>query len=142
MDLVKSWAVAILVFVLGSALTVSVADAAKTTREELTSIGGAIFWNAGSALLIYFFMAALAAIVHSKPQRDDATRHILAVLGIPAVLVVLTLVFGLVNGTPPAGVVANVVGTVAGAFSGFALERWWRSRSRTTTSESTGDGYF
>jgi membrane associated rhomboid family serine protease len=142
MDLVKSWAVAILVFVLGSALMVSVADAAKITQEELASTGGTIIWNIGSTLPIYFFMAALAAIAHGKPQRDDAKRHALAVLMIPALLIVLTLVFELVNGTPPAGIGANLVGTVAGAFAGFALERWWRGRAASTTTESTGDGYF
>lgn len=143
MDLVKSWVIAILAFVLGAALTVFIAEAAKIDPARLSGGGSGIAWNLLSALLIYFFVAGLSGLVHSRPHRDNPTRYALAALLIPAVLVVLTLIFGLVRGTPPLNLIADIVGSVAGAGLGFLLARRLRKRSSDASAGvADGSGYF
>jgi hypothetical protein len=140
MDLAKSWSAAVVVYLIGSIFTVQVAVAAKSTPEELTGSSGSIIWNAVPALLIYLVMAGLSAVVHSEPRRTDATRHALAVLPVPALLIVGSVGLGFAQGWPPAGIVA---GAISGAFGTFV--GWWvagRLRKRDRAPQTSGNGYF
>lgn len=139
MDLVKSWATAIVVYLVGSAFTVYIATAAQLSRADLGSTSGSITWNALPSLFIYLFMTLLGGLVHSSPGRDNAQRHALAVLLVPAVMVLITVPTGLAQGTAPVAVIAAAIAAAVGAFGGWAVVRWWRRRPQ---SEKASDGYF
>jgi hypothetical protein len=138
MDLAKSWVTAVVVYLIGSVVTVLAAVTAKATPQELTSTGGSIAWNALASLAIYLIMAALSAIVHSAPQRERTARHALAVLPVPALLIVGGAVFGLVQGAPPAGIAAGALAGVAGTAAGWWAAGQLRKRGRPVQT----DGYF
>jgi uncharacterized membrane protein len=138
MDLAKSWVTAVVVYLTGSVVTVLAAVTAKATPAELTGTGGSIVWNALPSLAIYLVMAALSAIVHSAPQRRRTARHALAVLPVPALLIIGGAVVGLVQGSPPAGLAAGALGGVIGTAAG-----WWAAgRLRRRGGTVQPDGYF
>lgn len=140
MDLVKPWATAVVVYLTGTIVTVFAAVSAGSTPEELTSTGGAIMWNAVPSVAIYLLMAVLSAVVHSRPRRERPARHALAVLPVPAVSMLVGLVLGLAQGSPPLGVIAGAIAAAAGTVAG-----WWtgdRLRGRGRSSQVSADGYF
>ena len=140
MDLAKSWATAVAVYLTGTIVTAFTAVSSGSTPEELNSTGGAIIWNAVPSVTIYLIMAALSAVVHSSPRRERPARHAVAVLLVPALLVIAGLVFGLFQGSPPLGLIAGAVGATAGTVAG-----WWagdRLRGRGRSSQASTNGYF
>jgi uncharacterized BrkB/YihY/UPF0761 family membrane protein len=138
MDLAKSWLTALAVYLAGSMVTAFAAVASKSQPDEFTGTGGAITWNAVPSLVIYLIMAALSALVHSVPQRSHLSRHALAVLPVPALLILGGVVFGLVQGSSPAGVAAGALAAIIGTAAG-----WWAAdRLRRRGQDPTGSGYF
>ena len=129
MDLLKSWAVAVAVYVVGSLL--SAGTAIQVGDDLLNGTIPSVTWAAGSSLLVYLLMAMIAALVHPAPRRDDPVRHAVAALGIPAVTVVGGVVFGVVQGFAASGNATSAITAVAGALVGWALVTRLRARQRT-----------
>jgi hypothetical protein len=144
MDLVRSWVAAIVFYVLGSVLTVQVATAARVSQQELASMGGTIVWNLFPSLLIFFVMVALSALLHPAPQREEPRRHLIAVLGVPAVVTVFNLVVGFATGSAVIGVIAGIVGSALGVFPAWVLMRKYNQRRAGTAANKTAarSGYF
>jgi hypothetical protein len=136
-DLLRSWGVAVAVYVVGSVLSALAAVLARDP-DLLKGAGRSATWAAGSALLIYLLMAAFAALVHPAQRRHDPVRHAIATLGIPAVAIVAGVGFGAAQGVTPAGNAASAVAAVAGALTGWGLVV--RLRARRTVRASAG-GY-
>lgn len=118
MDLVRAWAAAIAVFVVGSVVTFVLA-LQFSTAGALTEGVRSIFWAALPALVIYALMAVAAALSHPKARRGETRRHALAVLAVPAAAITLTFVSDLVKGAAVGASVAAVVAGAAGAFLGW-----------------------
>jgi hypothetical protein len=127
MDLMRSWAVAVIVYLAGSVLSALSAVVAGTP-DLLKGSGRAAVWAAGSALLIYLLMGMFGSLAHPAPQRNDAGRHILAALGVPAVTIAGGAVWGIVHGLAPAGTAASAFAAAAGALIGWALISRLRAR--------------
>ena len=66
MDLVRAWATAVAVFVVGSLVTVTLAIQAASP-DALTGSPSTLVWNAGPSLVIYLCMTALSAVAHPVP---------------------------------------------------------------------------
>jgi hypothetical protein len=138
MDLAKSWLIALAVYLAGSMVTVYAAVTSRSQPDEFTGTGGSITWNAVPSLVIFLIMATLAASVHSVPQRFRPSRHALAVLPMPALLMLGGVVFGLVQGSSPAGIAAGALAAIVGTAVG-----WWAGdRVRRRAQDPTGSGYF
>jgi uncharacterized BrkB/YihY/UPF0761 family membrane protein len=133
MDLAKSWVTAIAVYLAGSMATVFAAVTSESPPDEFAGI----VWSAVPSLATYLAMAALSAIVHSAPERSRTSRHALAVLAVPAVLILGSLVFGLIQRSSPAGIAAGAVGALVGTAAG-----WWAADRVRGRRVPTSDGYF
>jgi uncharacterized BrkB/YihY/UPF0761 family membrane protein len=134
MDLAKSWLVALAVYLAGSMVTAFAAVTSESPPEEFAGIA----WSAVPSLATYLAMAALSALVHSAPERSRTSRHALAVLAVPAVLILGSLVFGLVQRSSPAGIAAGAVGALAGTAAGS----WAAGLVRGRRPPTSDDGYF
>jgi len=136
MDIVKAWGVAIVTYLLGSLLFGWVAAAAGDP-EQINSGVGHVLWSLVPTLVLYLLTAVLATIFHGRDHTP--ARHALAVLTIPAVVLLISVVGGLVSGSVSLGdtamsAVVAIVATVAG----------WQlvDRIRGTTSRSQEDTYW
>lgn len=140
MDLAKAWVTAVVVYLVGSAIMVYFAVAGNKVGQTELSTTSTILWNAVPALLIFMSMAVFSAIMHS-PRGDDPARHALAVLLVPAVLVVFGIVTGLVQGFPAVATGSGAVASVAGTLAGWAVDRWRRGRTKPAA-KGAEHGYY
>lgn len=137
MDLARSWAVALLTLVAGTAVTL-VMLFNLTTVEMVRSLGGRVLALYFPAFGIAVGMAAFAALAHPAPARDRSVRHAFATMTVPAVVILLEIVNAVVN--RPSGesavevFVAIVTAVALGALVGWQLvDRLRASRSRSVT---------
>lgn len=119
MDLLKSWAVAVGVWLLGSLLTVIVFVNAGSLAQ-VQSFGGRVTALYIPQLVVALLMACTAAVVHPAPARERAERHAAAVFAVPAVVLVVNVVSNAVRGSALEVYAAALVTLVVGSFVG-----WW-----------------
>lgn len=91
MDIVRSCLVAAVVglvglFVMGALI------APSFSPQQIESPGGQITTIGIPTFILFTVMAAVAALVHPQPHRSQAGRHAVAVVFIPGVFLVLTLI--------------------------------------------------
>jgi hypothetical protein len=129
MDLVRAWAAAIAVLVVGSLATFVLA-LEFSTSAALTKGIRSILWAALPALIIYALMAIAAALAHPKARRKEPRRHALAVLAVPVGALVVTLISDLARGATVGATVAALVAGAAGAFLGWRATGVLHGRQR------------
>jgi hypothetical protein len=132
MDLVRAWAAAIAVFVIGSLATFVLA-LEFSTAAAVTKGARSIFWAALPALVIYALMAIAAAGSHPKARRSETRRHAVAVLAVPVAALAATLVSDLARGAPVGGTIAALVAGAAGTFLGWRAAAALPGRRRDGT---------
>lgn len=131
MDLLRSWGVAVLVWLLGGVISVAVI-VNTAPLSMLASLGGRVLVFYLPTFIVTVLMAALAALVHPSPARQRPARHAVAVLTVPAVSLLVGIVGGI--GNPSASyslaeaVAANTVAIVLGAVVGWQLVARLRGR--------------
>jgi hypothetical protein len=138
MDLVRSWIAGIAAF-LAADLGITYVTVNVTTREWFTSTSGTIIWNAVSGFLVYMVAVLFAAIFHRAPYRHDPRRHALAVLTIPAAIVLYSAAYALFSGVIT-GTVVSVVAGIAGTSAAWAMTAWRRSHRAKSLADDSG--YF
>lgn len=125
MDLLRSWAVGLVVWIVASLLsTTLVANVA--TLDIFNSLGGRIPVDYLPSCITLACVAAAAALLHAAPARSRVARHSAAALGVPALSVTASVVLIGVNGPPVSGTAAEaLVGTIlaglVGGFTGWQL---------------------
>lgn len=119
MDLVKSWAAGIGILFAGTAATfVILIVVASSAPPEST--GAVLLWSGVPTAIVYGIGAFAAAALHPRPARDRGGRHVLAVIGPPVVMLLLTVPFSIGDLTA-ATLGATVVGAVVGTAAGWTL---------------------
>lgn len=119
MDLVKAWAVALVTYVLASVVFFWVLLSAVTDPGQLTTGAGRYLWSLIPSLLVYLLTTLLAAIFHGG--KHSAGRHALAVLAVPAVGLVITVVGSLADGAVIGGTLLSALVSVVGMVGGRQL---------------------
>lgn len=131
MDIAKAWGVALLGYLLGSVLFGWVAASAGDP-ERIGSGPEHLLWTLAPPVLLDLVTAALAAIVHGRGH--GAVRHAVAVLTVPAVLLVIGVVGGLVSGVTPGDTLLSAGAAVLATVGGWqAVDRLRRDTTRTET---------
>lgn len=131
MDLVKAWGVAIVTLVLSSVVLVYV-EVSAADPEQITTGVTHYLWVLVPAVVIYLLTTLLAAIFHGTGH--SAGRHALAVLAVPVVGLLISLVGSLVDGTSAVDAVLSVVAAVIGMIAGWQLvDRLRKEREKTST---------
>lgn len=135
MDIVKSWAVGIGVLFLGTIATFMVIIFAASS-DQLDSTGGLLVWSGVPTVIVYGLGTFGAAAVHPRPARERTGRHVLAVVGPPVIMLLLSVPFSLDTVTA-AGIATTVAGAVIGCAIGWVLGDLVR-RSSATGRRPTG----
>lgn len=136
MDLVKAWAAAVVMFLVGNILvgwiTVAGAGAEAVEPGSMTHY----MWSLIPTFVLYLLTAALGALFHRGA--GSAARHVAAVLGVPAVaLVVSTVGYLAAGGSTVIDTFTSIVVAVLGAVAG------WQAVDRLRPSENAQrDAYF
>lgn len=131
MDLVKAWAVAIVTYVLTIVVFYWVLLSAVTDQAQLTTGVSRYLWSLIPSLVIYFLTTLLAAIFHGG--KHSAGRHALAVLAVPVIGLVITVVGTLADGA----VVGNTLLTAL--VSIIAMGAGWQIVDRIRGGSRRGD---
>lgn len=131
MDLVKAWGVAIVTFALSS-VVLGYVEVSAADPEQITTGVTHYLWALVPAVVIYLLTSLLAAIFHGTGH--GAGRHALAVLTVPVVGLLISLVGSLVDGTSAADAVLSVVAAIIGMIVGWQLvDRLRKEREKTIT---------
>lgn len=126
MDLVKAWVAALLVWTVGFVLQ-SFLFSAVGTIERLEEVGWRILLIHLPWLVLLLVTAAVAALVHRR--RAEAGRHAVAVLTVPLLALLLTLVLS-IGTTETAPLLVDFMAGAIGAVAGWQLVDRLVSRRR------------
>ena len=130
MDLLKAWGAAAGAWLVGGILML-VLFLNVPSVQLMQSLGGRILISYLPSLLLIVLMAALAALVHPRPARDNPTRHVLAVAAVPAVSTIAGLISGVSAGTTVENAIATLLIGVIGTLAGWRLVAVVRARRST-----------
>lgn len=128
MDLIRAWAAAAVVFLVGSVALVAI-TANTSSADAVTGTDGSALWNGAATLMIFLLTAAAGAIVHPEPRRADPVRHAVAVLTVPAVTMMANVALIMGGHYSVAASVASIIGGLIGAVAGWRIVGWLRSRT-------------
>ncbi|MQA83308.1 MAG: hypothetical protein GEV03_01425 [Streptosporangiales bacterium] len=120
MDLIRAWLAAAVAWLAGT-LAVGFFAAALANPDALASFSGRLTLAYLPSFVVYACVAALAALIHPRPERERPARHALAVLGVPALGLAVVLGYGAARGTGSGDLFATVVVGVLGAIAGWLL---------------------
>lgn len=95
MDLIKPWAIGLVVYAVTTVLGIRIM-LEYATVEQLEVLWSAVVWQAAVSFVVYFLAASMSAIVH-RPQegRRGTRRSAVACLAIPVTGTLLYLIDGL-----------------------------------------------
>lgn len=128
MDLVRPWAAALALWVVGAVaghrIIISYAE-----LETLKTLGGHLAWEMPVKFVLMLLVALTAALLHGRTRGTRSRRHLIAVFAVPALVVVQDTVFLILDEGPDYLFWAlRELATIAGALSGWMLGRVIRRR--------------
>lgn len=131
MDLVRSWLAATVVLVALAAGTSLIAILTLSPDWLSGPLGGAI-WAGGAAFVTYALTAAAAGLAH-RVRRPGPRRKALAVLLVPALAIVASLVVAVARGAALPVTASETVLGIAGVAVGWVALRALDGRRGTRT---------
>ncbi|MFC9972682.1 hypothetical protein ACFVH6_17515 [Spirillospora sp. NPDC127200] len=119
MDLIRSWATAVVVYLIAGVVTAATAVNTGAIAQEVSG-NGALLWNAVPAAATFLLMTVLGRLLHPAPDRHRPVRHAVAALAVPVLLMVGGLVSGIVQGDAAEAAV-SLAGALPGTAAGWGL---------------------
>ncbi|CAM3726277.1 hypothetical protein [Nocardiopsis rhodophaea] len=121
MDLVRPWAAALVLWVVGAIagrrITISFAS-----LETLQSVWGTLSWVMPTKFLLFLLITLVASWLYTRVPNQLPLRRLIAVLGIPVLVLMLETVQLFLSSDPNLLYWSmRELATVAGALSGWAL---------------------
>lgn len=133
MDLVRSWAVGIGVWLVGSIIAVAL-FIGTGSFAQIQSFGGRVVAFYLPELIVAVLTAGAAALVHPAPARERGARHAAAVFAVPAVVLLGSLVNSAIQGVGFEVYLAALVTVPVGSVIGWRIADAVRPvRQRRTT---------
>lgn len=134
MDLAKAWGVAIVVYVLSNLVYIFAAVSAADP-DQLTTGVSHYLWIVIPGIVIYLLTTLLAAILHGTGHSTG--RHILAVLTVPVIGLLISIVGSAATpGTTIGDMAISIVVALIGMVAGWQLVDRFRKEKAKSTDES------